>query len=96
MSNGKVMIICLIEFLKQYEHFQGNVKVELDLSTYGTKADSKGVTDVDTSNLAVKLNLVSLKASIDKIDIDKLKTVPADLSKLSNVVENDVVRKSCV
>ena len=90
------MIICLIEFLKQYEHFQENVKVELDLSTYGTKADSKGVTGVDTSNLAVKLNLVSLKASIDKIDIDKLKTVPADLSKLSNVVENDVVRKSCV
>ena len=31
---------------------------------------------------------------MDKIDVDKLKTVLIDLSKLSNVVNNDVVTKT--
>ena len=42
--------------------------------------------------LATKSDLASLKAEIDKIDVDKLMTVPTDLSKLSNVVDNDVVK----
>ena len=46
------------------------------------------------SNLALKSNLPKLKAGIDKIDVDKLKTVPTDLSKLSNLVNNEVVKKS--
>ena len=46
------------------------------------------------SNLALKSNLPRLKAGIDKIDVDKLKTVPTDLSKLSNLVNNEVVKKS--
>ena len=70
------------------------MKVELDLSNYVTKADLKGVTGVDTSNLAAKSDLASLKVEIDEIDIRKLKNVPADLSKLSNVVNNDVVKKT--
>ena len=45
------------------------------------------------SKLAAKSDLASLKAEIDKIDEKKLKTVPADLSKLSNVVNNEVVKK---
>ena len=83
-------------FAKLYERYRGNVKVELNLSNYATKADLKGAIDVDTSNSAAKsdLELGSLKAEVDKIDIDKLKTVPPDLSKLSNVVDNDVVRKT--
>ena len=44
--------------------------------------------------MALKSNLASLKAEIDKIDVDKLKTVPVDLSKRSNVVNNDIVKKS--
>ena len=44
--------------------------------------------------LALKSNLASLKTAVDKIDIDKLKTVIADLSKLSNVVKNEVVKKT--
>ena len=36
----------------------------------------------------------SLKAKIDKIDVDKLKTVPVDLSKLSNIVKNEVFKKT--
>ena len=46
------------------------------------------------SNLALKSNLPRLKAGIDKIDVDKLKTVPTDLSKLSNLVNNEVVKKT--
>ena len=37
-----------------------------------------------------------LKAEVDKIDVDQLKTVPVDLSKLSNVLDNVVVKKNCV
>ena len=44
--------------------------------------------------MALKSNLTSLKAEIDKMDVDKLKAVPVDLSKRSNVVNNDIVKKS--
>ena len=81
-------------FLKPYRRFGGNVKVELDLSTYPTKADFKNATEADPSKLAVKPDWASLKAEVDKIDVDKLKAVPVDLSKLSNVVNNDVVKKT--
>ena len=53
----------------------------------------KKATGVGISNLAAKADLASLNAEVDKIDLDKLKTVSADLSKLSNVVDNDVVKK---
>ena len=82
-------------FPRPYERSIRNVKVELDLSNYATKADLKGATGADISNLAVKSNLASLKAEVDKIDIDKLKAVTADLSKPSNLVDNDVVKKNC-
>ena len=62
-------------------------KVELDLSNYATKADLKETTGVVTLNLAAS---ATLKAEADKMDIDKLKTVPADLIKVRNVVSNDV------
>ena len=81
-------------FAKLYERYRGNVKVELNLSNYATKADLKRAIDVDTSNSAAKSDLDSLKAEVDKIDIDKLKIVPPDLSKLSNAVDHDVVRKT--
>ena len=58
-----------------------------------TKSDLKKAIGVDTSNLAAKPELASLKAEVDKIDIYKPKTVPVDLYKLSNVVENDVRKK---
>ena len=76
---------------KTYERFGGDINVNVDLSNYTTKADLKNATGIDTSNLALKSNLAKLKAEIYKIDVDKLKPVPADLSKLSNVFNNDVV-----
>ena len=44
--------------------------------------------------LASKADLASLKTKVDNLDVDKLKTVPADLSKLRNVVDNDDDKKS--
>ena len=71
-----------------------NIKVELDLVNYATKDDVKNITHVDASSYVTKTNLSALKSEVDKIDTDKLKTVPTDLSKLSNVVKNDVVKKN--
>ena len=48
----------------------------------------------NTSKLAAKSDLASLKAEKDKLDIDKLVPVPVDLSKLSDVVKNDIVKKT--
>ena len=81
-------------FPKPYRNFGGNIALKVDLSNYATKADLKNATGVDTSELAAKSDLASLKAEIDKIDVYKLKTVPMDLSKLSNVVNNDAVNKA--
>ena len=71
----------------------GKVKVELDLSNYTTKADLKNAAGVDTSKFALKVDLASLKSEVDKFDIDQLVPVPVDLSRLSDVVKNDVVKK---
>ena len=71
-----------------------NIKVELDLANYAAKNDVKNITHVDVSSYATKTNLAALKSEVDKIDADKLKTVPVDLAKLSNVVKNDVVKKT--
>ena len=71
-----------------------NIKVELDLANYATKDDVKNITHVDVSSYATKNNLAALKSEVDKTDVDKLKTTPADLAKLSNVVKNDVVKKT--
>ena len=72
----------------------GNAKVELDLSSYATKADLAKATGVDTSIFSKKTDLTSLKSDVDEFDIDRLKTVPLDLSKLSNVVNNVVIKKT--
>ena len=64
------------------------------LSNYGTKPDLKIISHVDVSSFVLKSNLASLKTEVDKIDADKLKTVPVDLAKLSNVVKNDVIKKT--
>ena len=84
------------------------VKVELDLFDYATKADLKNATGVDASSFAKKIDLVNWKCSVYKniptnlsnlktkvhiLDVDKLVPIPADLSKLSDVVNKDFVKK---
>ena len=64
------------------------------MANYATKDDVKNITHVDVSSFASKTNLAALKTEVDKIDADKLKTVPVDLAKLTNAVENDVVKKT--
>ena len=71
-----------------------NIKVELDLANYATKDDVKSITHVDVSSYATKTNLAALKSEADKIDVDKLKTTPTNLAKLTNAVENDLVKKT--
>ena len=68
--------------------------VKVDLSNYATKTDFKNVTHVDVSSFALKSNLAGLKTEVDKLDIDKLAPVPVDLSKVSDVEKNDVVKKT--
>ena len=77
-----------------YKSSSKNIKVELDLANYATRDDVKNITHVDVRSFASKTNLAALKTEVDKIDADKLKTVPVDLAKLSNVVNNDVVKKT--
>ena len=81
-------------FPKLFRSFGGNINVKVDLSNYATKTDLKNVTHVDTSSFALKSNLASLKTEFDNLDIDKLVPVPVDLSKLDDVVKNDVVAKA--
>ena len=61
---------------------------------YATKTDLKNATHVDTSSFALKENLASLKTEVDQLDIDNLVPVPVNLSKLSDVVKNDVAKKT--
>ena len=82
-------------FSKPNEPFGGDINVKVDLSNYAAKTNLKSGIRIDTSKVALKLYLANLKVEVDKIDVDKLKTVPVDLSKLSNVVNNDVARKNC-
>ena len=82
------------QYFLPYRPSRGDIKVERDLSSYAIKTDLKNETHVDVSSFASKTNLASLKTEVDKIDADKLKTVPVDLAKSSNVVKNDVVNKT--
>ena len=83
-------------FPKPFRSFGGNINVKVDLSNYATKTDLKNVTHVDTSSFALKTNLASLKTEVDKLDIDKLVPVPVGLSKLSDVIQSDIVKKNCL
>ena len=81
-------------FPKLDEPFGGDINVKIDLSNYASKTDLKNISHVNVGSFALKSNLANLKTEVDKLDIDKLATVPNDLAKLSNVVKNDVVKKT--
>ena len=77
-----------------YKNSSNNVKVESGLTNYATKTDLKNITHIDVSSFASKTDSAALKTEVDKIDTDKLKTAPTDLAKLTNAIENDVVKKT--
>ena len=82
------------QYFPPYRSSGGNIKAELDLSSYATKTDLRNVTHVDVSSFASSAYLASLRTEVDKLNIDKLTPVPNDLVKLSNVVRTDVVKKT--
>ena len=63
------------------------MKVERDLSNFAAKVDLKNATDVDTSKLAQKVDLANLKSDVDKLDINKLKSIPTCLNSLKGKVD---------
>ena len=77
-----------------FRSFGRNINVKADLSNDTTKTDLKNLMHVDASSFALKTNLAILKTEADKLVIDKLVPVPFDLSKLSDIVKNDVVKKA--
>ena len=94
IKNYKKLNYKMSGYYPPYKNSSNNIKVKLDLTNYATKDDVKNITHVDVSSFASKTNLATLKTIVDKIDVDKLKTTPTDLAKLSNVVKNDVVKKT--
>ena len=94
IENYKRVYYKLITYYPSYKSSSNNIKVELDLTNYATKTDLKNITQVDVSSFASKTNLAALKTEVDKIDADKLKTIPVDLAKLTNAVENYLVKKN--
>ena len=71
-------------FPKSYEPFGGDINVEVDLSNYATKTGTKNILHIDTSSFALKPKWAILKTEVDQLDINKLKSLPNDLSNLKS------------
>ena len=80
-------------FSKPLRSFGENISVKVDIYNYETKTDLKNVTHVDTSRFALKANLASLKTEVDKLDVDKLVSVPFYFSKLSELLKLMLFKK---
>ena len=78
------------EYFPKPKSLEANVKVELDLSNYATKAGLRNVTGVDTSDFAKRNDLANLKSDKDKLDVDKLKNVPSGLNSLKSNLDKFV------
>ena len=94
LQNVSSKDIYKMSYYPPYKSSSNNFKVELDLTNCATKTDLKDITHVDVSDFAIKTNLAALKTEVDKIDTDKLKTAPTDLAKLTNAIENDIIKKT--
>ena len=81
------------EYFPEPKSSGGRVKIELDLSNYATKADLKTATGADTSKFTKKVDFVDLKSDANKLDSDKLKNVPTNLSNLKSKVDKLDVEK---
>ena len=81
------------EYFPKPKSLGSNVKVELYLYNYATKADLKNAAGVDTSDFAKKVALANLKSDVDKLDIDRLKNVLSGLSSLKNKADKLDARK---
>ena len=75
------------EYFPKLKSSGRNVKAGWDLLNYTTNADLKNATGVDTSDFPNKIDLADLKSGADKLDIDKLKNAPSNLSNLKSKVD---------
>ena len=80
-------------FPKTYKPFGRDINIKVDLSNYATKTDIKNIMHVDTSGFALETNLANLKTEVDKLDIDKLKSLPNNLSNLKSKVDKLDIHK---
>ena len=71
------------EYFPQPKSLQGGVKVQLNLSKYGTKEYLK-----NASKFAKKIGLSNSKSNVDKLDIDKCKNAPSNPSDLESKADN--------
>ena len=96
MLNRKVMIILLkiglikrtCEYFLKPKSLVANVKVELDLSNYATKADLENLTRFDTSEFDNRTDLANLRPDVDKLDSDKFKNIASNSRSLKGKVDN--------
>ena len=96
MLNRKVMIILLkiglikrtCEYFLKLKSLVANVKVELDLSNYATKADLENLTRFDTSEFGNRTDLANLRPDVDKLDSDKFKNIASNSRSLKGKVDN--------
>ena len=96
MLNRKVMIILLkiglikrtCEYFLKPKSLVANVKVELDLSNYATKADLENLTRFDTSEFGNRTDLANLRPDVDKLDGDKFKNIASNSRSLKGKVDN--------
>ena len=73
------------KYFTKLKSLGANVKLELDLSNYATKAVLKNATGV---NIVKNTDLAYLKPGVDKLDLDRLKNVPSGLSSLKSKIDN--------
>ena len=83
-----------MSYFSETAYSKNEIKVELYLPNYGTKCDLKILTGVDISKFLKEVDSANLKSKIVKLDIEKLKTTPTDLSELNNALENNVIKKA--
>ena len=79
------------QYLPPYRSFGRNINFKVDLYNYATKTDLKEATGNDTSNFSLQ---ASLKTEVEKLDINIFVSIPVDFSKLSDLVKNNVVKKT--
>ena len=72
-------------------HNRNKIRVEWDISNNATKSVLKVAALAATSELN---DLASTKSDVDKLEANKLQTVPTDLNVLNDVVDNDVLKKT--
>ena len=101
MSNGNVIMVYLIvglikKTLYKNDSILSEILEEILMlkMIFQIMQQKMILTHADTASFALKLNIASLKAEVDKLDINKLVPVPVDLRKLSDVDKNDVAKKA--